>query len=73
MATTTIVRQQLRRAPDAVAEMLACPDDLEPLVNDLATMSGVVVSGRGRRGLIRRDPHGVPVDRGRGEAQHSAR
>jgi len=30
--------------------MLARPDDLEPLVNDLATMPGVVVSGRGQRG-----------------------
>ncbi len=38
---------QLRRAPDAVAELLARPDDLEPLVNDLATVAGVVVSGRG--------------------------
>ena len=38
---------ELRRVPDAVAEMLARPDDLEPLVNELATVPGVVVSGRG--------------------------
>jgi glutamine---fructose-6-phosphate transaminase (isomerizing) len=38
---------ELRRAPDAVAEMLARPDDLEPLVGELATVPGVVVSGRG--------------------------
>jgi glutamine---fructose-6-phosphate transaminase (isomerizing) len=38
---------ELRRAPDAVAEMLARQDDLEPLVSELATVPGVVVSGRG--------------------------
>lgn len=40
-------KSELRRVPDAVAEMLARQDDLEPLVNELATVPGVVVSGRG--------------------------
>lgn len=38
---------QLRAVPDAVAEMLARPVDLEPILAPLAKVPGVVVSGRG--------------------------
>ena len=38
---------ELRRVPDAVAAILARPLDLDPLVDELAQDSGVVVSGRG--------------------------
>jgi glucosamine--fructose-6-phosphate aminotransferase (isomerizing) len=38
---------ELRGVPDEVAAILARPLDLDPLVNELAQDSGVVVSGRG--------------------------
>jgi glutamine---fructose-6-phosphate transaminase (isomerizing) len=38
---------ELRAVPDAVAELLADPADLEPIVGELAKVHGVVVSGRG--------------------------
>jgi glucosamine--fructose-6-phosphate aminotransferase (isomerizing) len=38
---------ELRRAPDAVADLLSQPPDPEPLVAELAGVNGVVVSGRG--------------------------
>lgn len=38
---------QLRAVPDAVADMLARPVDLEPILAPLAKVQGVVVSGRG--------------------------
>jgi glutamine---fructose-6-phosphate transaminase (isomerizing) len=38
---------QLATVPDEIERMLAAPDDLEPMVADLAGAVGVVVSGRG--------------------------
>ncbi|MFY9888093.1 MAG: SIS domain-containing protein [Streptosporangiaceae bacterium] len=38
---------ELRAVPDAIAELLAQPADLEPMVAALAKVPGVVVSGRG--------------------------
>jgi glucosamine--fructose-6-phosphate aminotransferase (isomerizing) len=37
----------LGAVPDEIERMLAAPDDLEPMVADLAGAAGVVVSGRG--------------------------
>jgi glutamine---fructose-6-phosphate transaminase (isomerizing) len=38
---------ELRAVPDAVESLLVGPTDLEPVVSALATVAGVVVSGRG--------------------------
>jgi glucosamine--fructose-6-phosphate aminotransferase (isomerizing) len=38
---------ELRAAPDAIAELLDSPLPLEPIVTELAKVPGVVVSGRG--------------------------
>ncbi len=38
---------ELAAVPDAVADLLACPPDLSPVVDGLAGVPGVVVSGRG--------------------------
>jgi glutamine---fructose-6-phosphate transaminase (isomerizing) len=38
---------ELRAVPDAIAELLASPPVVEPIVAALSTVSGVVVSGRG--------------------------
>ena len=38
---------ELRAVPDAIAELLARPADLEPIIEPLAKVPGVVVSGRG--------------------------
>jgi hypothetical protein len=50
---------QLRHAPDAVAEMLARPDDLEPLVNELATVPEAEQDHANRlsRGSVKRGRH----------------
>lgn len=38
---------ELRAVPDAIAQLLAAPTELEPIVAELAKVQGVVVSGRG--------------------------
>lgn len=38
---------ELRAVPEAIAELLARPADLEPIIEPLAKVPGVVVSGRG--------------------------
>jgi glutamine---fructose-6-phosphate transaminase (isomerizing) len=38
---------ELRRVPDEVAAVLAAPADLDPILDELAPVDGVVVSGRG--------------------------
>jgi glucosamine--fructose-6-phosphate aminotransferase (isomerizing) len=38
---------ELRAMPDEIEHLLSAPMDLEPVVADLATVAGVVVSGRG--------------------------
>jgi glutamine---fructose-6-phosphate transaminase (isomerizing) len=38
---------QLRGAPDEIERLLSAPMDLDPVVEDLAPVAGVVVSGRG--------------------------
>ena len=38
---------ELLAAPDAIEELLASPADLDPIVDGLAKVAGVVVSGRG--------------------------
>ena len=38
---------ELRAVPDAIAQLLAAPSELEPITAELAKVPGVVVSGRG--------------------------
>jgi glucosamine--fructose-6-phosphate aminotransferase (isomerizing) len=38
---------ELRGVPDEIERLLSAPPDLEPIVAELATVAGVVVSGRG--------------------------